>query len=227
MKILFITSRLGYGGAEKMITFLANSLSQNGYEVIIYSYEGKSSNYILYDNVQFIPEEKIQTNYYTRRFIQALQVRKRIKITKPDLVISFLTNQNAYSVLGTWFTGIPVIISERGNPYINKGLIASIKYFFYKFADGIVFQTDGAKDYFNDTVKSKSIIIPNPVTVTSTKNVPYSKRDNKIVFVGRFEIKQKRQDIMIEAFRKVHKVYKEIKLIFYGDGPDMPVLRKW
>lgn len=226
IKILFITSRLVYGGAEKMITFLANSLSQNGYEVIIYSYEGTTSNYKLDDNIQFIPEDKIQTNYFTRRFVQAYQVRKRIKSINPDLVISFLTNQNVFSVLGTIFTNIPVIISERGDPYRNKGLIATIKYSTYKFADGIVFQTDGAKKYFKNGVQKKSIVIPNPVTSTPTEIIPLSKKDNSIAFVGRFEIKQKRQDVMVEAFKKVQNVYKELKLNFYGDGPDMPLIEE-
>jgi len=228
-RILFITDKLVYGGAEKIITFLANSLSQNGYEIVIYTYEGKYkdklSNYVLENKIQFIPEEKIQTNKYSRRLIQAFQVTARIKSINPDLVISFKTNQNVFSVVGTRFTNIPVVISERGDPYVNKGLTEKIKYFFYRFADGIVFQTDGARDFFNDSIKRKSTIIPNPVTFQQARILPYSKRDNKIAFVGRFEIKQKRQDIMVKAFKKVQTVHKEMKLVFYGDGPDMPIVK--
>lgn len=227
IKVLVITSKLVYGGAEKMIAFLANSLSQNGYEVIVYSYEGTSSNYPLDKSIQFIPEDNIQKNYYTRRFMQAFQVRRKIKSTRPDIVISFLTNQNVFSVLGTAFTNIPVIISERGDPFTNRDLVSKIKYSFYKFADLIVFQTEGAQRFFNNTIKSKSCVIPNPVTCTNLKVLqPFNKRDNKIAFVGRFVIQQKRQDIMVEAFKKVHSIHKELKLVFYGDGEDMPIIRK-
>jgi len=48
---------------------------------------------------------------------------------------------------------------------------------------------------------------------------------NEISFVGRFEIKQKRQDIMLKAFHLVQKEIKDIKLVFYGDGEDVNVIK--
>ena len=40
-------------------------------------------------------------------------------------------------------------------------------------------------------------------------------------------IKQKRQDILLEAFSIVHKKYPEYKLHIYGDGPDYKLLKAY
>lgn len=225
-RILFITSELVYGGAEKMTAFLINSLSEEGYSVVVYSYEGKESNYSLDSRVEFIAEENIFANYFTRRFIQVLQVRKKVKEINPDVVISFLTNQNVFSIIGTRFTKIPVIISERGDPNINVSILARLKYKFYNFAEGLVFQTEDAKRYFNKRIQNKSVVIPNPVTSQgSYQPVNFTQRKNEIAYVARFEIKQKRQDLMIKAFKKVADKYDDLKLTFYGDGPDMLIIK--
>ena len=49
----------------------------------------------------------------------------------------------------------------------------------------------------------------------------FQARKKKIVAVGRFELKQKRQDLILEAFELFHKKHPEYQLYFYGDGPDL------
>jgi glycosyltransferase involved in cell wall biosynthesis len=52
-------------------------------------------------------------------------------------------------------------------------------------------------------------------------------RNDEIAFVARFDIKQKRQDVMIDAFAIVTKQYPQLKLVFYGDGePDIDIIKK-
>ncbi len=224
-KIMFVTSNLVMGGAERIITFLANQLSEiKEYEVIIYSYEGKNSFYKLKKEIKFITEDKIYKNYYFRRVFQIFQVRKAIKKIKPDIVISFLPNQNMFSILGTMFTKIPVIVSERGDPFRDKGLLPKIKNFFLKYATTIVFQSTYARAFFKKTIQNKSIVIPNPIT-EHAKERDYKERKNEIVFVGRFDINQKRQDLMVEAFDIVLKHFPEYKLNFYGIGSDLNIIK--
>lgn len=220
IKILFIIDELGYGGAPKMLTDLANNFSLNDFEVLVYGYASNTHHYRFEDSVEFIPGSKFHENYYLRHFQKIPQVRKTIKKIKPDVVVSFMPNPNVLSIIGTRFTKIPVIISERGDPAVYKGIISKIKYFFYNFSNTIVFQTEGARDFFNKRIKKKSAIIPNAVTVQRTKIVPYDKRRKEIAFVGRFQIDQKRQDLMILAFKEIFKRHPQYKLVFYGDGDD-------
>jgi len=149
MKIIIIHHKISYGGANKMIVFLANKLINMDYEVDLYTYSSdEDSVYPLDSRINLIKEKKVNKFYLTRRFIQIIKVRKIIKKTEPNLVISFMTNNNLFSIIGTMFTNIPVIISERGDPNSEKGLLANIKRYFFIFAEGMVFQTEGAQSCY-------------------------------------------------------------------------------
>ncbi|MFC3773503.1 glycosyltransferase [Paenibacillus sp. GCM10012303] len=217
--VLFIIHRLSYGGAEKNLTFVANELSRKGFKVHVFTYEDVVQHYSLDENVIHITEKNISNTRGIRRFVQIFQIKKVIKVIKPDVVISFLNFPNLLSILATRFTSTPVIISERADPYRRNGLFDIIRQYTYRFADGAVFQTDGARDYFNKILVNKSCVIPNPVIRKFTDETVVE-RKNEISFVARFELVQKRQDLMLLAFRKVVDKYPDIKLVFYGDGPD-------
>lgn len=223
-KILFVIHRLGYGGAEKILTFIANGLEERGYEIIVYTYEDIIQHYKLNENIQHIAEKKVSRTRRIRRFVQIIQIRKIINRIQPDIVISFLNNPNLLCIFATLFSKTPVIISERGDPFQGSGLFDMFRKFMYRFADGAVFQTDSAREYFADTLARKSYVIPNPVTIYNELK-PVSKRNNEIAFVGRFELRQKRQDLMLFAFSKVVDAHPEMQLVFYGDGPDEQKVR--
>ncbi|AYE52410.1 glycosyltransferase family 4 protein [Priestia megaterium NCT-2] len=220
-KIMLIMHDINYGGAAKMFTFLANGLSEAGNDVYVYTFEGMKPNYSLSPRIKFIPAKAIPRNLVYRRLLPFVQVRKTIKKVKPDVVIPFLPNANLYSYIGTVLTKTSLIITERSDPFYERGLLMDIKRFFYRFADGAVFQTEGARDYYGNILQKKGIVIPNPVTIEKKKRIPNNKKKNEIAFVARFDIKQKRQDVMISAFQRVAEVNPDVKLVFYGDGNDM------
>lgn len=220
IKVLFVIDFLTYGGAPKMMTEIANSLSLNGMDIKVYGYANTSYHYNFVDEVEYIPGIPLHKNFYLRHFLKVPQVRKTIKRVNPDVVISFMPNPNVLSIIGTRFLKIPVIISERGDPAIYTGIVAKIKHFFYNFADVLVCQTEGARDCFNDRIKKKTVIIPNSVTMQQAKITPIEQRRKEIAFVGRFYTVQKRQDLMLMAFKEVLKKHPEYKLVFYGDGED-------
>jgi GalNAc-alpha-(1->4)-GalNAc-alpha-(1->3)-diNAcBac-PP-undecaprenol alpha-1,4-N-acetyl-D-galactosaminyltransferase len=223
-KILFVIHRLNYGGAEKILTFVANGLNRRGYKVFVYTFEDIIQHYLLDVEVIHDSEKNICKVRGLRRFVQLFQIRREIRSIQPDLVISFLSNPNLLCILATLCSKTPVIISERGDPTQGNGIISMVGKYIYRFADGAVFQTNNARDYFAGKLAKKSCVIPNPVTINcELKKV--SKRNNEIAFVGRFELRQKRQDLMLLAFRKVVNVYPEMKLVFYGDGDDEKKVR--
>lgn len=221
MKILFVTFALAYSGAGKMIAYLANAFSSRGYHSIIYVQEKSGHFYEPNADLDIIYEDKYFNNYLTRHFCQARQLRRRVKEIKPDLIVSFNTNQNAMSVYAAAFRKIPVIVSERGDPYQYRNLIARIKRSIINSASGGVFQTHKALEYYGKGLQKRSCVIYNPCTVKNVTFYPWEKRTNSIAFIARFDIKQKRQDLMIEAFRLVSNKIPDISLHFYGDGNDL------
>lgn len=226
MKILFIIPFLGYGGAEKMIAFAANTLVKQNHKVSILLYKGVPIQQIIDDKIQIINDKIIDSGSFKHLKI-IRQLYKKINKNRPDIIISFLTFPNFYSVIIGKLLGIPVIISERGNPYLKKGLKGNFIYNIFNYADGAVFQTEGAKCYFGKSLQKRSCVIPNPVVKKPYRYKYNTSIDNhEIVFVARFENVQKRQDLMIEAFEIILKQYPDAKLKFYGTGEDEDMIKQ-
>ena len=61
MKILFVNENLDYGGAGKVLVWLANSLAEKGYEITFLTYRKGKERLSLTDNIrktQFILNEE-------------------------------------------------------------------------------------------------------------------------------------------------------------------------
>src|SRR5690606_17096483 len=89
---------------------------------------------------------------------------------------------NIYSLIAGFFSNTKIVVSERNNPYRDprSKFIRILRNLLYYFADGLVFQTGDAKEYFKYLKFKKSIIIPNPIN----PNLPLphkGEREKKIV----------------------------------------------
>ena len=122
---------------------------------------------------------------------------------------------------------IPVVISERADPFQQLSKLDKIIHAIYNQAEGAVFQTNGARDFYSKRLQEKSIVIPNPVVDNYSEIThDYYNINKELVSVGRFEIIQKRQDVLLKASKIVFEKYPEYKLIFWGDGPDEDKLKE-
>jgi len=200
-------------------------MSNAGYRVVIYVEEQVGNYYVQNQDIEIVQEKHFFKNYYTRRFQQVFQLRRHVAEIRPDLIISFQTNQNALSVLATFGRKIPVVISERGDPYHYDGFVASVKRWIINHAEGGVFQSQNAMNYFSKKLQQRSRVIKNPTTVQSVNRPSWEDRSNEIVSVGRFDIQQKRQDILVEAFALVAQQFPDYILGFYGTGQDEDIIK--
>lgn len=128
--------------------------------------------------------------------------------------------QSAYFSLlvGKGRTG-KVLYSERGDPYDKEysGLLGFVRDITCKKVDALVFQSEGARDFFKIGSGQKAIVIHNSVAVPQDRYPVAGKRDNRIVTVGRLH-PQKNPHLLIDAFARIASKYAVITLAFYGDG---------
>lgn len=231
MKILFVISCLSYGGAEKNLMLVANYLCQK-HDVMLCDFNEHKIIQTVSNNIDFYQMNewactKKKYDWVYKRIEQYKYLKSICLNKRPDVIVSFLPIPNALSVVCGKKLKIPVIISERADPYQSTSKLDVILHKIYNKADGAVFQTEGAKKFYGKKLQKKSIIIPNPVLIKNNiEEHDYSVQNNEIAFVGRFEIRQKRQDLAIEALRIVKKIYPNVKLIFYGDGPDTDLIKE-
>lgn len=233
MKMAFLIHHLAYSGAPKMLAWVANQMADRGHEVIIVSFFSDKIEQSLRDNISFVSlSVKKSKSRLVRNTIGMLKtvarLRKFINSQNPDVVISFL---DSVGYIYLWINRLldkhKVIVSERSDPYQYHGIIGRLRTFLIKYADGVVFQTEGAMNYFDACVRNMGVVIPNPVVLKKhvSDNIQqfrfkYKQRDNRIVTVGRLSILQKRHDVLLDAFSIVHKKHPEITLHIYGDGSD-------
>lgn len=235
MKILFMIPHLTYSGAPKMMAWVANQMAEKGHEVHLLTFFSEEQAHILHDSVvthslKVTQSESRLIRNTTGMFRTIIRLHQLVKHLKPDIVVSFLDSVGyVYLPIGSVFTKSKFVVSERVDPYSYCGKLAHIRFGLMKFAHGCVFQTEGARKFFKPYKKifNHSNVIPNPVVLSEKvrmlrMNIPtYEERNKRIVTVGRLSVSQKRQDVLLDAFKLFHETHPEYKLFIYGDGDDM------
>lgn len=230
-KVLIVHPSLGIGGAEKIIAFLTNVLS-NGYETNLLLLKDVPLSLEIENSVNVIVRDcYFASPIISKHIFRGLrsfnnmtrQVEKIIQEINPVLVIAFeLRTALSLSILKRKL-GVKVLFSERADPYEHSFVWSYLLKKVYRIFDHIVFQTSGAKDYYGNIVENKSTIIPNPAIQRlnnhTNVDIELSAREKYIFSAGRFQ-KRKGFDLLIAAFAKIHEKQPEYKLRIYGDGQE-------
>lgn len=219
-KILFYINSIGHGGAERVIVNLANQFSLKGYNVLMVTSFKSDKEYKLNDNVKRISifETYVNESFIKRNISLCKSLRRICKHEKPNIIISFMGENNFRAILSTMFLNTKTLISVRNDPnreYPNK-MFKFIAKTLYCFANGCVFQTEDARAWFPKIIQRKSKIILNQVS-DKFYNLNSEQKKENIVAVGRLE-ESKNHKLLINAFSVIAKDFPNEKLIIYGDG---------
>ena len=215
MEIAFSMANMSGGGAERVVSELANFFSENGQGVSIIVTKSSNCVYPLRDQVKFIDLSNYDKGIISR--VNAL--RNHVKDNNYDVVISFLTGTNIETLLAMSTLKTPVIISERNNPYVDPKTKTNriLRRLLYPIADGYVFQTPDAQAFFSKRIQDNSTVIMNPINPELPE--PYTgERKKRIVSVGRL-VPQKNHKMFIDAFFEFSKTYSDYTAEIYGEGP--------
>lgn len=228
-KICFYIGSMQKGGAQRVIANLCNFFATQKEVVLIndirpiqgtpeYEINTEVKRYYLEDNYK---------NLLYKNFVRIKNLRKIIINEQPEVVLAFMGPPNIRLLFATLFLNVKKVVSVRNDPNIEYGL--KIKKFLtnlvFLLADGIVFQTVEASNYFWKSTRNKSKIIYNPVN----EKFYSQKRDyikKEIAVVGRLE-EQKNIKLAINAFAKVVQIFPEYKLVLYGDGNEKESLKEY
>lgn len=215
MRILFICDTMGSGGAERVIATLSNGFVEKGHSVsiLMLSSVATESFYELNGQISLLT----LTSNKSRFFKKAEQIRRVVIENKPDVVISFLSYVCIYTWLALKETNVPYVVSERNDPNQRSKIKQLLLNKSFRKAAGCVFQTEDALNWYNRIVKTKSIIIHNPVSL-DFMSTNISQKKNQILYVGRLN-EQKNCSMLIDAFDIFGKKHKDYSLKMYGSGP--------
>lgn len=223
MRIVFVLSGLGAGGAEKVVNLLAHHRSECGDTVHVLAVNAESAtSYFPYD-----PAIAVETlGHFPRAArgiapgLRMIALRRRLRVLRPDLVVSFLTKINVMVALASLTLGIPTVISERNNLTLQKmnPIWRWIHPLAARGAACIVLQTDLARRSLPRRSREQAVVIPNPVTPAEGPARVVDRRAVRVVAAGRLE-PQKGFDLLLEAFAGIAKDLPNVTLTIFGDGP--------
>ena len=229
LKLMICISQLSKGGAERVVVNLANYLSQTN-DVTIVVFRKGTVQYDVNDKVKTIELDKVDTENHKiiRNIKRIIKLNSVLKKEKYDVTLSFLPKPSYMMLFLKLFRKNKVIVSVRNDPRIEyKSFISrALMKWLYPRADGFVFQTEDARNYFSEEIKEKSVVIANSLNKDFIVDSFSKKRTNAIVTVGRLA-KQKNHKLLIDAFEKFNKEVSNCKLIIYGDGSDRSNLQEY
>jgi len=231
MHLALIISSLNPGGAERIISELANVWITKGYKVSLITFSSASTIpfYPLHPNITLVPLDQSHQEIgllITRLkniFRRVMCLRQMLKCLKPDVIIPFIDVTNITALLASKGLRIPVIVAERTHPGYHSlsKFYKLLRLFTYRWAKKIVMQTQSAASYFPIKLQSHISIIPNAVKIS-----PYQKLSSdihkpvkKICSIGRL-CPHKGFDTLIQAFAAVILNYPDLELVIYGEGQE-------
>lgn len=216
MRITFVAANLNSGGAERVMSLLANQFIKSGYEVEFIFLKKDIRFYPLLKQVKVKAAENECNSCSLIK--KLLWIRKYIGKEKPDAVFAFRIAIYCVTLLSLLGKKVPIISSERNDPRFYGLYLKLLQMVLLPLTDRFVVQTQHIKDYFPKLIKKKTDIIFNPVT-EKVFSLPIVPKEKRIISVGRLH-SQKNQKMIIEAFARVSEEFPEWKLVIYGEGPE-------
>jgi len=243
MNILLVIFSLSFvGGAERVLTEMANYWAEKDWKVTIATFD-HGENQPFYDLSPRVKHEplclaSVSSNFFwsiLNNYQRMKSLKKYFLRKDPDIIISFVAKRNILTLLSTLNTGIPVIVSERKNPALSSNSLIDryLRKWLYPKASGVVCQTKAMMEYYMPDLKHNAVVIPNPVLKGNTDGLSpeiFLPEGKLLLAVGsmtsREKVNQKGFDMLIPVFSDLAPGHKDWKLVILGDGPERDHLKQ-
>jgi GalNAc-alpha-(1->4)-GalNAc-alpha-(1->3)-diNAcBac-PP-undecaprenol alpha-1,4-N-acetyl-D-galactosaminyltransferase len=228
MKVTLVIYGLGGGGAERVMSIVANYWVSKGWGVtlILLVPPTTAPFYQLDPRIKLKSlglagksTSKLAAIANTWQRIQVL--RQEIISSQPDVVISFMNSVNVYAIVACLGLNIPTIVSEHiypGRTDANKIWQFIIKRA-YRYADLVTVLTQNALQFYPETKGYRTIVMPNPImkpdpVVATTRLLSAP----SLIAIGRLH-PQKGFDLLLKAFHRIQAKYPDWQITILGEGP--------
>lgn len=227
-KIGLVVNKLAGGGAERNIVRIAEFFEEirkfDVYLIVLRKEERETVEITSRLKTIYVNDSTNKNKY---SWIQArLSLRKIFVSHRFDAVVAFDLGVNVITLGASLGLKMPVIVSERNNPLIQRrSLISRVQErLLYPFAFKVVLLAEELEDVWakKKFPRWKVTSIPNPLPIPkSPQQLKEPKRnDEKIILgLGRF-VNQKGFDLLIRAFAEHTHKFPEWRLYLVGEGPE-------
>jgi glycosyltransferase involved in cell wall biosynthesis len=227
-RLTLVISGLGPGGAERVATTLANAWAARGAAVTLFTLDdGRTPPFyplvpavahrpLAIAGASGSPMAAVANNL---RRLRAL--RRAIRVSRPDVVLSFMDQTNVLTLLATRGLGLPVVVAEHNDPGSQPiGRVrGALRRLLYPRAATVAMLTERAAAAFPPSIRRRARVVPNPIVVAAVSPASRTGDDGRVLAaVGRLD-DQKGFDLLLRAFAQVAPAHPWWRLTIRGEGP--------
>jgi glycosyltransferase involved in cell wall biosynthesis len=233
-RIALVISSLTSGGAERVLTTMANFWAAAGRDITVITMTGEDDRpfFPLADQVRRIALDTASASGSpARAVVNNLRRLRRLKLaivdTRPDVVISFLDTTNVRTLLAARNLRVPVIVTEHTDPALKRlhPVWHRLRLLTYPQASRVVVLSESSKCYFPAGIRRITEIIPNPVRIEPAEGEIVRPHRRQIVALGRLA-PEKGFDMVIDAFASIAPKFPEWELVIWGEGTERSALTR-
>lgn len=226
MRILFFIDSMGPGGAERVVSLLADRWAANGHDVTVVTLTEPDADFhrvagaVERASIGYLGPARSPFHGIWLNLRRIQRIRRLLQQRCPNEVVSFASRMNVLVLASAGRALHPaIVVSERSNPAVHPTpwFVRRLRRRLYPDARAVVAQTAGAAEQISALAPGSRVsVIPNPVTPLA----PTADREpGLVVAAGRLE-RTKGFDVLIRAFASVAASRPGSHLRIYGDGPD-------
>ena len=218
--IAFHLNCLEQGGAERVVSTLADRFVQEGFDVTIATEWVGENEFVLDPRIRRVHvglrEEDEAKGRVTKALLRIRYLKEFMKQKRPDVLVSFAQKANYRTVMACRGTGVPAVISIRTNPYLWYAPLKDrfIVWRYFDRAAGCVYQTTGQKAFFAPHLQQDCPVILNPVH-PKYFDAPVLPKEKSVVQHARL-VDFKNQPMLIRAFLRARESRPGWVLRIYG-----------
>jgi len=237
MRVTLVISSLAAGGAERVMSTMANHWAGQGWDVTLLTLDATSGDVLpVHPRVERVGLGEMEPSRgpfaaVLNNVRRLHRLRAAIRVSRPQVVISFTSPLTVLAIAAARAVRVPVIVSERSDPtqHALRPGWAALRRTLYPRASAVVVQTPDVRRWAERFIRPEKIhVIPNPVMAASTERRSEPSggcaRDARhvrpaVVAMGRLD-PQKGFDLLLRAFAACHAERPEWALVILGEGPE-------
>lgn len=234
MRLALVIASLGDGGAERVMSLLANYWADRGENVTLITLETTAIDAYLIDSritrvaLGLVKDSPGLAGALSNNWRRIVALRHAIHASGASAVLSFEDRTNVLVVFATAGLSLRRVLSERTDPTRHPLGMAwrLLRRLTYPLADAVVVQTRRLLPWARTAMlgRKEAYAIPNPLRVLgNTERTEGAQREPAIVALGRLW-HEKGYDILIRAFAAVAGDFPGWTLTIIGEGPEREAL---
>jgi len=234
--LMLVCSSMEVGGAERVLSELANAWANQGHSITLvstYRFDKQSDFFVLDPRIERIrlARNTGHRKAWTEKWQRLLALRRLMKSRRPDAVVAFMDKIAVITLFGALGLGATVIACERTDPerHVIGRDWSLLRRLAYPWAAAVTVQTAAVKESMSRMIPGLRVrVMPNPIPPLLLRGAAEPGGGNslrRLVLMGRLS-REKGADLAIDAFSLVAARFPQWELWIWGEGPERPRLEE-